>query len=290
MKRILDVLHCRVEDILKNWASVLPVIGDKKSLFGEQMNAVTVLLRTKYKNYLQATVGKLISNVSFILNITLEVTNLNKFFPMWKLTNNCFQLQENRNTRLKRILEETKEEDGEAEVRERMHMLSSQLVDSISNLHEVFTSQIFIATCRGLWDRMGQVRRIIVPDNFKSQLLGIFSIWYMSIFSYEPDCLKISRGEEGKPSLVQRILLCSWGKLLQDDVEQDRLRQKATIFGWYYFFTASKIRTLTFCSSFFFVDTGWYLCHPNAEIARQRPTRERSRAPPFCDRSSVHPF
>ena len=82
MKRILDVLHCRVEDILKNWASVLPVIGDKKSLFGEQMNAVTVLLRTKYKNYLQATVGKLISNVSFILNITLEVTNLNKFFPM----------------------------------------------------------------------------------------------------------------------------------------------------------------------------------------------------------------
>lgn len=82
MKRILDVLHCRVEDILKNWASVLPIIGDKKSLFGEQMNAVTVLLRTKYKNYLQATVGKLISNVSFILNITLEVTNLNKFFPM----------------------------------------------------------------------------------------------------------------------------------------------------------------------------------------------------------------
>lgn len=82
MKRILDVLHCRVEDILKNWASVLPVIGDKKSLFGEQMNAVTVLLRTKYKNYLQATVGKLISNVSFILNITLEVSNLNKLFPM----------------------------------------------------------------------------------------------------------------------------------------------------------------------------------------------------------------
>lgn len=78
--------------------------------------------------------------------------------------------------RLKRILEETKEEDGEAEVRERMHMLSSQLVDSISNLHEVFTSQIFIATCRGLWDRMGQVCRIIFPDNFKSQLLGIFSI------------------------------------------------------------------------------------------------------------------
>lgn len=68
-------------------------------------------------------------------------------------------MQANRNTRLKRILEETKEEDGEAEVRERMHALSSQLVDSISNLHEVFTSKIFIAICRGFWDRMGQVNR-----------------------------------------------------------------------------------------------------------------------------------
>lgn len=69
MKRILDVLHCRVEEILKTWASVLPVMGDKKSQFGEQMNAVTVLLRTKYKTYLQATVGKLISNVSFCFAI-----------------------------------------------------------------------------------------------------------------------------------------------------------------------------------------------------------------------------
>ena len=68
MKRILDVLHCRVEDILKTWASVLPLVGDKKSVSGEQMNAVTVLLRTKYKNYLQAIVGKLISNVSYFFS------------------------------------------------------------------------------------------------------------------------------------------------------------------------------------------------------------------------------
>ncbi|KAI8552285.1 hypothetical protein RHMOL_Rhmol06G0254600 [Rhododendron molle] len=128
IKRILDVLHCKVEDILKSWASYLPVIGDKKSLFGEQMNAITVLLRTKYKNYMQATVVELVNN-----------------------------MQANRNTRLKRILEETKEADGEAEVRERMQILSSQLIDSISNLHEVFSSHIFIATCRGFWDKMGQV-------------------------------------------------------------------------------------------------------------------------------------
>ncbi|KAE8075472.1 hypothetical protein FH972_014188 [Carpinus fangiana] len=143
MKRILDVLHCRVEEILKSWASYLPVGGDKKSLFGEQMNGITVLLRTKYKNYLQAIVGKLISN-----------------------------MQANRNTRLKRILEETKEEDGEAEVRERMQMLSSQLIDSISNLHGVLASWIFIATCRGFWDRMGQVVLKFLEDRKENR------VWY----------------------------------------------------------------------------------------------------------------
>ncbi|GMI69179.1 RESPONSIVENESS TO ABA SALT AND DROUGHT 1 [Hibiscus trionum] len=86
VKRILDVLHCRVEEILKSWASCLPLAGDKKSLFGEQMNGITVMLRTKYKNYMQATVEKLVNNT-----------------------------QANRSTRLKRILEEIKEEDGDAE-------------------------------------------------------------------------------------------------------------------------------------------------------------------------------
>ncbi|KAH9793931.1 Portal protein [Citrus sinensis] len=134
IKRILDILHCRVEDILKSWASCLPSVGDKKSLFGEQMNGVTVLLRTKYKNYLQAIVEQL--------------------------------MQANRNTRLKRILEEIKEEDAEVDVREKMQMLSSQLIDSISNLHQVFSNRIFIAISRGFWDRMGQLLTVLsaVPN------------------------------------------------------------------------------------------------------------------------------
>lgn len=66
IKRILDVLHQRVEDILRQWASCLPVVEDKKSLFGEQMNVITVLLRTKYRNYMQAAVDKLVSNVSYL--------------------------------------------------------------------------------------------------------------------------------------------------------------------------------------------------------------------------------
>ncbi|KAG8386685.1 hypothetical protein BUALT_Bualt03G0174700 [Buddleja alternifolia] len=109
-------------------ASYLPSNGDNKSTFGEQMNAITVLLRTKYKNYIQAIVVKLASN-----------------------------MLANRSTRLQRILEDTKEADGEAQIRERMQLLSTQLSDCISNLHETFTSQIFIATCRAFWDKMGQI-------------------------------------------------------------------------------------------------------------------------------------
>lgn len=113
-----------------------------------------------------------------------------------------FQLQANRNTQLKRILEETKEEDGEAEIRERMHMLSSQLVDSISNLHEVFTSQIFIATCRGFWDRMGQVQRKIVSLTIVVVVIFPTSLHYNSLCYFMIDRFEISRRKEGKPSLV----------------------------------------------------------------------------------------
>lgn len=159
IKRILDVLHCRVEDILRQWASCLPVVEDKKSLFGEQMNVITVLLRTKYRNYMQAAVDKLVSNVNAI---TPRICcNYHDFTRIHTCFNNLcvwmFQTQSNKSTRLKKILEEIKENEREVEVRERMKALCSQLSDSISNLHDVFTSQIFVASCRLFWDRMAQV-------------------------------------------------------------------------------------------------------------------------------------
>ncbi|CAN6479608.1 unnamed protein product [Victoria cruziana] len=85
------------------------------------------MLRTKYKNYLQALVDKLMRNT-----------------------------EANRSIRLKKVLEETKEAEGEAEIRERMQPLSLQLAETISNLHDVFSSRIFVTICRGFWDRMGQ--------------------------------------------------------------------------------------------------------------------------------------
>lgn len=96
-------------------------------LFGEQMNGITVMLRTKYKSFLQAIVEKLLDNTHV-----------------------------QRTTKLKRILQDTKEAGGENEIRERMQPLNVQLMDTISRLHDIFTSRIFVAICRGFWDRMGQ--------------------------------------------------------------------------------------------------------------------------------------
>ncbi|CAA6670133.1 unnamed protein product [Spirodela intermedia] len=128
VKRILDTLHGKVEQLLRSWEPVLTVIGDGKSAFGEQMNGITVLLRKKFKNYVQAIVEKLVGNTKAA-----------------------------RATRLKRVLEETRDSDGEAEVRERLLPLCLLLTDSIRNLHGCLSSRIFVTVCRGLWDRMGQI-------------------------------------------------------------------------------------------------------------------------------------
>ncbi|XP_078438444.1 portal protein [Wolffia australiana] len=128
VKRMLDTLHVKVEHQLRSWEPALTVAIDGKSTFGEQMNGVTVLLRKKFKNYVEAIVEKLIANAKVA-----------------------------RATRLKRVLEETRETDGEAEVRERMQPLRLQLADSMRNLHGCLSGRIFVTVCRGLWDRMGQV-------------------------------------------------------------------------------------------------------------------------------------
>ena len=45
----------------------------------------------------------------------------------------------------------------ESDMRSRMQTLRDQLASTISHLHTLFESHVFIAICRGYWDRMGQV-------------------------------------------------------------------------------------------------------------------------------------
>ncbi|XP_068638061.1 uncharacterized protein [Aristolochia californica] len=125
MKRSLDVLMPRIETQLKSWGSCIPDGGSSGA--GEKLSEVTVLLRTKFRNYIQAVVEKLTENT---------------------------RLQSN--TKLKRIIQDSKENVIESDVRSRMQPLREQLTSTIDHLHTVFETHVFVTVCRGFWDRLGQ--------------------------------------------------------------------------------------------------------------------------------------
>ncbi|KAK9758272.1 hypothetical protein RND81_01G219800 [Saponaria officinalis] len=125
VKRMLDVLRPKIETQFKAWGSCIPNIGNQ--IPGERLSEVTVMLRAKFRNYLQAIVEKLVENT---------------------------KLQSA--TKIKKILQDSKESVGESDVRNRMQPLKEQLTSTISHLHSIFETHVFIAICRGYWDRIGQ--------------------------------------------------------------------------------------------------------------------------------------
>ncbi|XP_015874207.3 uncharacterized protein LOC107411178 [Ziziphus jujuba] len=125
MKRMLDVLRPKIEAQFKSWGSCIPDGGN--GVPGERLSEVTVMLRAKFRNYLQAVVEKLAENS---------------------------KLQSA--TKVKKILQDSKENVVESDVRNRMQPLKDQLTSTVTHLHTIFETHVFIAICRGYWDRMGQ--------------------------------------------------------------------------------------------------------------------------------------
>ncbi|XP_044475499.1 uncharacterized protein LOC123203264 isoform X2 [Mangifera indica] len=125
MKRMLDVLRPKIEVQFKSWGSCVPDGGNAAP--GERLSEVTVMLRTKFRTYLQAVDEKLAENT---------------------------KLQSA--TKLKKILQDSKETVGESDIRARMQPLKDQLTNTINHLHTVFETRVFVAICRGYWDWMGQ--------------------------------------------------------------------------------------------------------------------------------------
>ena len=66
MKRMLDVLRPKIELQLKSWGSCC-IPNEGNTAAGERLSEVTVMLRSKFRNYLQAVVEKLVENVSAYL-------------------------------------------------------------------------------------------------------------------------------------------------------------------------------------------------------------------------------
>jgi hypothetical protein len=64
MKRLLDVLLPRVESHLRSWESCLQG-GVSGTAAGEKLSEAAVILRSKFRNYTNAVVEKLVENVSY---------------------------------------------------------------------------------------------------------------------------------------------------------------------------------------------------------------------------------
>ncbi|ONK75633.1 uncharacterized protein A4U43_C03F18930 [Asparagus officinalis] len=124
MKRLLDVLRPKIEAQFKSWGYYMPDGGNNVA---EHLGEVTVTLRAKFRNYLQAVVEKLAENT-----------------------------RAHSATKLKKIIQDSKDVVVEADIRNRMQPLKEQLIQAINHLHTIFEGHVFIALCRGFWDRMGQ--------------------------------------------------------------------------------------------------------------------------------------
>ncbi|XP_028548411.1 uncharacterized protein LOC110106944 [Dendrobium catenatum] len=125
MKRVLDVLRPRLEMQLKSWGSCIPDAGS--AIAGERLSEIAVIVRSKFRNYLQAVVEKLAENTH-----AQSATNL------------------------KKILRGSKGIVAESDVRKRMQPLKDHLTETINHLDKVLEVNVFVSVCRCLWDRLGQ--------------------------------------------------------------------------------------------------------------------------------------
>ncbi|KAH0923097.1 hypothetical protein HID58_023115 [Brassica napus] len=125
MKRVLDILRPSIENRFKSWNSYIP--DGENRILGERLSEVTVLLRAKFRSYMQALVEKLAENT--------------------RIQNHM---------KLKSIIHDLRETTAEPDVRNRMMALKDVLDKTIDHLHSVFLPDVFVSVCRGIWDRLGQ--------------------------------------------------------------------------------------------------------------------------------------
>eukprot|EP00897_Mesotaenium_endlicherianum_P005930 jgi/Mesen1/5365/ME000268S04563 len=146
IKRLLETLRPSCEASMRMWVANLPAepTANGRAPFGERLSEVTVELRAKYKNILQAIIEKI-----------------------------CEDVHASRATYLKRILQDTKAQGGE-DMSKRMQPLVGLLSDAVTQLDSVLSVRVFVAVCRGLWDR--QARDVLLfLENRKENMS-----WYKS--------------------------------------------------------------------------------------------------------------
>ncbi|KAL5755308.1 hypothetical protein ACOSP7_023528 [Xanthoceras sorbifolium] len=125
MKRMLDVLWPQIESQFKSWSSW--ITEGRNTVSGEHLSEITVMMRAKFRNYLLAVVEKLVENTR------MQST-----------------------TKLKKIIQDSKETCVESDVQSRMQPLKELLIKAVDHLHTVVEPNVFVLICRFFWDQMGQ--------------------------------------------------------------------------------------------------------------------------------------
>ncbi|KAJ0984715.1 hypothetical protein J5N97_003071 [Dioscorea zingiberensis] len=108
----------------------LYIVPDELGIFLNSIKSlyeVTVMLRAKFRNYIQAVGTKLAGNA-----------------------------QLHSDTKLKKIIQDTNNIALESDIHNRMQPLKEQLIQTINHLHTVFEDHVFVMLCRSYWDQMGQ--------------------------------------------------------------------------------------------------------------------------------------
>ncbi|EOA22210.1 hypothetical protein CARUB_v10002794mg [Capsella rubella] len=164
MKRMLETLRSRIENRFKLWNSYLP--DKEKRILGERLSEVTVQLRAKFRSYMQALVEKIAEN-----------TRIHSQMKM------------------KNIIRELQEITAESDIRNRMQSLKDLLDTTLDHLHCVLSLDVFIVICRGIWDRLGQVRKANRITNRWFLLSCIiisfhysYSVFFYSFFFFQRTC------------------------------------------------------------------------------------------------------
>ncbi|XP_038883502.1 uncharacterized protein LOC120074448 isoform X3 [Benincasa hispida] len=163
MKRMLDELVPQIERRLNSLTS--SCMTDEGIASGEYLSEVTLVLRAKFRSYLHAVVEKLAENT--------RVQSA---------------------TKLRKIIQDTKEAMTDSEIRSRMQPLKDLLMNTIHHLHPVLNNDVFVAICRRLWDRMGQ------------DLLHLLENRKENISSYKGLRIAVSALDDVFASEMQRLL------------------------------------------------------------------------------------
>ncbi|KAJ0098152.1 hypothetical protein Patl1_28296 [Pistacia atlantica] len=125
MKRILDVLWPKIESQFKLWSS--SIAEGRDGVTGEHLTEIAVMMRAKFRNFLLAIVEKLADN-----------TRMQSM------------------TKLKKIIQDSKEACPESDVKCRMQPLKDLLIKTMDHLYTVVEPHVFTMICRLLWDHMGK--------------------------------------------------------------------------------------------------------------------------------------